>query len=52
MAAAAPVLSRSLFAHQNFLFYFWARGFSEFSYQIAAVCRGLAGLCADQQRLE
>jgi MFS family permease len=29
-----------LFGHQPFLLYFWARGFSEFSYQIAAVVVG------------
>ncbi len=32
--------SRILFGHRPFLFYFWARGFSEFSYQIAAVAVG------------
>jgi MFS family permease len=32
--------SRILFGHRPFLFYFWARGFSEFSYQVAAVAVG------------
>ena len=32
--------SRSLFRHKPFLFYFWARNFSEFSYQMAAVAVG------------
>jgi len=31
---------RSLFTHKPFLFYFWARNFSEFSYQMAAVAVG------------
>jgi MFS family permease len=31
---------RSLFSHKPFLFYFWARSFSEFSYQMAAVAVG------------
>jgi MFS family permease len=37
-AAAAP--SRVLLTHRPFRFYFWARGFSEFSYQMAAVAVG------------
>src|SRR6204780_2500465 len=32
--------SSSLFGHQPFLFYFWARGFSEFSFMIGAVAGG------------
>ena len=32
--------SGRLFGHKPFLFYFWARSFSEFSYQIAAVAVG------------
>ena len=32
--------SATLFGHQPFLLYFWARGFSEFSYQIATVAVG------------
>jgi MFS family permease len=36
-AAAIPV---TLLGHRPFLLYFWARGFSEFSYQIAAVAVG------------
>jgi MFS family permease len=40
-AAPAPAASaRSLFGHRPFLLYFSARGFSEFSYQIAAVAVG------------
>jgi MFS family permease len=35
-SATAP----PLFGHRPFLLYFWARGFSEFSYQIAAVAIG------------
>jgi MFS family permease len=31
---------RSLFSHKPFLFYFWARSFSEFAYQMAAVAVG------------
>jgi MFS family permease len=37
-AAASP--PRILLAHRPFQFYFWARGFSEFSYQMAAVAVG------------
>jgi MFS family permease len=32
--------SGTLFGHQPFLHYFWARGFSELSYQVAAVAVG------------
>jgi MFS family permease len=32
--------SGTLFRHQNFRFYFWARGFSEFSYLIGTVALG------------
>jgi MFS family permease len=32
--------SKILLGHRPFLFYFWARGFSEFSYQIGAVAVG------------
>ena len=31
---------KSLFSHKPFVFYFWARSFSEFSYQMAAVAVG------------
>jgi MFS family permease len=31
---------RTLFSHKPFLFYFWARSFSEFAYQMAAVAVG------------
>jgi MFS family permease len=31
---------KSLFTHKPYLFYFWARSFSEFSYQMAAVAVG------------
>jgi MFS family permease len=37
-AAASP--PRILLSHRPFQFYFWARGFSEFSYQMAAVAVG------------
>jgi MFS family permease len=40
MSSASSAKSRILFDHQPFLFYFWARGFSEFSHQIAAVAVG------------
>jgi len=40
MSSAAPAAARSLFAHRPFVLYFWARGFSEFSYQMAAVAIG------------
>src|ERR1700728_4990575 len=32
--------SKILLGHRPFQFYFWARGFSEFSYQIGAVAVG------------
>src|ERR1700733_326165 len=32
--------SKILLGHRPFLFFFWARGFSEFSYQIGAVAVG------------
>jgi MFS family permease len=35
-----PAGSPALFGHRPFLLYFWARGFSEFAYQIAAVAVG------------
>jgi MFS family permease len=35
-----PPSAKTLFGHRPFLFYFWARSFSEFSYQIAAVAVG------------
>src|SRR6202043_3674061 len=37
MSSASSTRSRILFGYRPFLFYFWARGLSEFSYQIAAV---------------
>jgi MFS family permease len=40
MSSASSARSRTLFGHRPFLFYFWARGLSEFSYQIAAVAVG------------
>jgi MFS family permease len=40
MSSASPARSRALFGHRPFLFYFWARGLSEFSYQIAVVAVG------------
>lgn len=40
MSSVASTRSSSLIAHRPFLFYFWARGFSSFSYQIATVAVG------------
>jgi MFS family permease len=40
MTSGSPASLRMLFGHQPFLCYFWARSFSEFSYQIAAVAVG------------
>jgi MFS family permease len=40
MSSASPHGAKILFGHRPFLFYFWARSFSEFSYQIAAVAVG------------
>jgi MFS family permease len=40
MSADRSASAALLFAHRPFLFYFLARGFSEFSYQIAAVAVG------------
>src|ERR1019366_10739970 len=40
MSSASPSSSRILLGHPPFLFYFWARGFSAFSYQIATVAVG------------
>jgi MFS family permease len=40
MASASSFNSKSLFTHQPFFFYFWARSFSEFSIQIATVAVG------------
>src|ERR1700730_8720115 len=37
MPSASSASSGILFGHQSFPFYFFARSFSEFSYQIAAV---------------
>jgi hypothetical protein len=37
MSSASPARATILFGHRPFLFYSWARGFSEFSYQIATV---------------
>ncbi len=40
MSSPPPASSGSPFRHRPFLFYFWARGFSEFSSQIAVVAVG------------
>jgi hypothetical protein len=40
MSSPPPASPGSLFRHRPFLFYFWARGFSEFSSQIAVVAVG------------
>jgi MFS family permease len=40
MSSASSGTARVLFGHRPFLYYFLARGFSEFSYQIAAVAVG------------
>jgi MFS family permease len=40
MSSPPPASAESLFRHRPFLFYFWARGFSEFSSQIAVVAVG------------
>jgi MFS family permease len=40
MSSASSGSSRILFSHRPFLFYFWSRGFSKFSYQIGAVAVG------------
>ncbi|HUK60701.1 MAG TPA: MFS transporter [Stellaceae bacterium] len=40
MPSAAAAASRSLFAHRPFHLYFWARGFSEVSFQMGAVAIG------------
>jgi MFS family permease len=40
MSSASPHGVKTLFGHPPFLFYFWARSFSEFSYQIAGVAVG------------
>lgn len=40
MSAVSPVRSDRLFRHPPFQLYFWARGFSEFSYQIGAIAVG------------
>jgi MFS family permease len=40
MPSGSSASSRSLFGHQPFLLFFWARSFSEFSYQIATVAVG------------
>jgi MFS family permease len=40
MSSSAAAGSRTPFGHEPFLLYFCARGFSEFSYQIAAVAVG------------
>jgi MFS family permease len=40
MPSASSASSKILFGHQPFLFYFWARGFSSFSYEIATVAVG------------
>jgi MFS family permease len=40
MSSASSARSSILFGHQPFLLYFWARGFSRFSSQIAAVAVG------------
>jgi MFS family permease len=40
MSSASSPKARILVGHRPFALYFWARGFSEFSYQIAAVAVG------------
>ena len=40
MPSASSSSSRVLFGHQPFLYYFWARAFSSFSYEIATVAVG------------
>jgi MFS family permease len=40
MSSAPSDSSKILFGHRPFLLYFWARAFSEFSFQIAAVAMG------------
>jgi MFS family permease len=40
MSSSAAIPSRSLFGHRPFLFYLWARSFSQVSSQIAAVAVG------------
>jgi MFS family permease len=40
MSSPASVSAGALFCHRPFIFYFWARTLSEFSYQIAAVAVG------------
>jgi len=40
MTSGAPAAPQSLLSHRPFLLYFWARGFSEFAYQMAAVAVG------------
>lgn len=40
MSSASSADARNLFGQRPFLFYFWARGFSEFSSQIAVVAVG------------
>jgi MFS family permease len=40
MSSPASVSAGALFRHRSFIFYFWARTLSEFSYQIAAVAVG------------
>ena len=40
MASQSSPSAGTLFGHRPFTFYFWARTFSEFSYQIAAVAIG------------
>src|SRR5579864_4339430 len=40
MSSASSPTDPSLFAHRPYHLYFWARGFSSFSYQIATVAVG------------
>lgn len=40
MSPASSAPSPSLLRHRPFVFYFWSRGFSEFSYQMGAVAVG------------
>lgn len=40
MISGASTAPRSLLGHRPFLLYFWARGFSEFAYQMAVVAVG------------
>src|SRR5271168_5189742 len=40
MPSIPTATAKTVLSHRPFLFYFWARSFSEFSYQVAAVAVG------------